>query len=40
MHYSGDVDGSVPALGTINWVRALNWTIIKDWQPFYIGTDQ
>lgn len=35
LHYSGDVDGSVPTLGTINWIQALNLTVTDEWRPFY-----
>jgi carboxypeptidase C (cathepsin A) len=27
LHFSGDTDGAVPALGTQNWINALDWDV-------------
>jgi hypothetical protein len=35
LHYSGDTDGSVPALGTIRWVEAVGWPKTSNWTAFY-----
>ena len=29
--YSGDTDACVPYVGTENWTRGLNFTVVKDW---------
>lgn len=31
MHFSGDVDGAVPTIGTQNWIDSLNWNIQQPW---------
>lgn len=38
MHFSGDVDGAVPTIGTQNWIDSLNWTIQQPWTEWdYAG---
>lgn len=39
MIYSGDTDGVVPTVGTIEWIKSLNWPEDKDgkWAPYYWG---
>lgn len=34
MHYSGDVDGAVPTVGTQGWIDSLNWEITGQWAPW------
>jgi carboxypeptidase C (cathepsin A) len=34
LHYSGDVDGAVPTLGTENWINSLNWEVTDNWHPY------
>jgi hypothetical protein len=36
LKYTGDADGSVPTLGTLNWIRDLNWTVTVEWRAFHI----
>jgi carboxypeptidase C (cathepsin A) len=36
LHYSGDVDGAVPTLGTENWINSLNWDVSENWRPYYL----
>ena len=39
LHYSGDTDGCVPTLGTINWItNAGVYSVTKEWAPV-IGAD-
>ncbi|PWZ38432.1 Serine carboxypeptidase-like 7 [Zea mays] len=35
--YSGDHDRIVPFVGTQAWIRYLNFTVVDDWRPWYIG---
>lgn len=38
LHYSGDVDGAVPTIGTENWINTLGWNTTEDWQSYmYMG---
>ena len=34
LHYSGDVDGSVPSIGTRWWIDSLGWNTTEDWRPY------
>jgi serine carboxypeptidase-like clade I len=36
LKYSGDADGSVPTIGTRNWIRDLNWAVTEEWRPYFI----
>ncbi|KAL3160668.1 hypothetical protein ABBQ32_010584 [Trebouxia sp. C0010 RCD-2024] len=38
--FSGDVDGSVPVMGTRRWVASLQLPIVKEWRPWYSHTGQ
>ena len=31
VYISGDTDGCVPYVGTENWTRGLNYTVVNDW---------
>ncbi|KAJ3700350.1 hypothetical protein LUZ61_004055 [Rhynchospora tenuis] len=35
--YSGDHDLVVPYLSTQTWIRSLNFSIVDDWRPWYVG---
>lgn len=37
LHYSGDVDGAVPTVGTQNWIATLDWATTTDWQSYMYG---
>ena len=37
LHYSGDVDGAVPTLGTQNWIATLNWETDEAWRSYSYG---
>lgn len=39
MKYSGDADGSVPTQGTLEWIKALDWTVTAPWRPYYVMDD-
>jgi len=32
LHYSGDKDGCVPTVGTLNWINNLGWKEISPWR--------
>lgn len=32
MHFSGDMDASVPTIGTERWVNRLGWNVTNPWQ--------
>jgi len=38
LHYSGDIDGAVPTIGTLGWITSLvddgTWTISEDWHAW------
>jgi len=36
MHFSGDVDGAVPTIGTQGWIDSLNWDIETEWHPYML----
>jgi len=41
LHYSGDIDGSVPTQGTRNWIDSLNWNVTTEWHPYSVtNSDQ
>ncbi|KAJ3703466.1 hypothetical protein LUZ61_007171 [Rhynchospora tenuis] len=35
--YSGDHDFDVPHVGTQEWIKSLNLSILDDWRPWYVG---
>lgn len=36
LKFSGDTDGAVPTQGTQAWIRDLNWTVSRAWEPYYV----
>lgn len=34
LKYSGDMDASVPTLGTLNWINALGRDTKKEWRQY------
>ncbi|CAN8298885.1 unnamed protein product [Cochlearia groenlandica] len=38
--YSGDHDMVVPHSSTLAWIRSLNYSIVADWRPWLISTNQ
>ena len=35
LKYSGDVDGVVATIGTMQWIRDQNWAITEQWRPYF-----
>ncbi|KAJ3674050.1 hypothetical protein LUZ60_006042 [Juncus effusus] len=35
--YNGDHDRNITFVGTQNWIRSLNFSIVDDWRPWYVG---
>ncbi len=40
LHYSGDTDGVVPTLGTLNWITNANYVVTDEWKPWYTADQQ
>ena len=36
LHYSGDIDGAVPTIGTQNWIASLDWEVTSMWRPYMV----
>jgi len=36
LHYSGDTDGAVPAVGTQNWINSLGWEVDSEWKAYMV----
>ena len=36
LHYSGDTDGAVPAIGTQNWIATLGWDVTSEWKQYMV----
>ncbi|KAF8016814.1 hypothetical protein BT93_H2124 [Corymbia citriodora subsp. variegata] len=34
--YSGDHDLAIPYVGTLDWIRSLNFTLIGSWSPWFV----
>ena len=39
LHYSGDVDGAVPTIGTQNWIADMNWDVDNKWSMYKVNDD-
>jgi hypothetical protein len=37
LHYSGDVDGAVPTIGTQGWIGTLPYSTVDEWRPYMYG---
>merc|ERR1711957_380872 len=37
LHYSGDVDGAVPTIGTQNWIADMNWDVKDKWSMYKVN---
>ncbi len=37
LKYSGDMDGCVPTIGTLNWINALGRDVLEDWRAWFTG---
>jgi len=37
LHYSGDVDGAVPTIGTQGWIATLPYATVDEWRPYMYG---
>ncbi|XP_006840213.2 serine carboxypeptidase 1 [Amborella trichopoda] len=35
--YSGDHDMTAPYIGTLEWIRRLNYTELESWRPWFVG---
>jgi len=35
LFYSGDTDGAVPTLGSVNWINDLNWDVKQPYGPYF-----
>lgn len=35
--YSGDKDMVVPFIGTVEWIRSLNYSIVDDWRSWHVN---
>lgn len=40
LHYSGDMDASVPTIGTERWINALGWETTKPWSVYTLADKQ
>lgn len=36
LHYSGDIDGAVPTIGTQNWIASLGWPVVSYWNSYLV----
>jgi carboxypeptidase C (cathepsin A) len=37
LKFSGDMDGCVPTIGTLNWINAMGRDILEPYRPWYTG---
>jgi len=37
LHYSGDIDGAVPSIGTQNWINTLGWESTESWRSYTVN---
>lgn len=36
LHFAGDVDGAVPAIGTERWIASMNWSVDEKWRTYLV----
>jgi len=36
LHFSGDVDGAVPTIGTQNWIADMDWDVASEWTQYLV----
>jgi carboxypeptidase C (cathepsin A) len=34
LHFTGDIDGAVPSLGTYDWIQSMNPDVVADLRPY------
>ena len=39
LHYSGDVDGAVPTIGTQNWIADMGWNVSNKWGMYKVNDE-
>ena len=37
LHYSGDIDGAVPTIGTLGWISTLPYSVAEDWRAYFVN---
>ncbi|TNV78861.1 hypothetical protein FGO68_gene11668 [Halteria grandinella] len=35
--FSGNTDGAIPTIGTLNWIQSLNWDVSESWRPYFVN---
>ena len=40
LHFTGNTDGAVPAIGTRTWVYNSGWPVTQEYQPYYVRNKQ
>ena len=38
LFFTGDVDGCVPAKGTLRWIETMNRQVLEYWRPFFVDS--
>lgn len=39
LFYSGDKDGSVPTIGSVGWINAMNRTVVEPWRAWWLPAE-
>ena len=37
LHFTGDIDGAVPADGTYDWIQTMNVKVKEEYRPYFFG---